>query len=78
MAVISKKEEKIKATCESLQPGFTFEEFLEAFKTLYPKDWDKVGREYAKHERKTKPGKSHPMPEPVQYMKNALNVHLKK
>lgn len=78
MAVISKKEEKIKATCESLQPGFTFEEFLEAFKTLCPKDWDKVGREYAKHERKTKPGKSHPMPEPVQYMKNALNVHLKK
>ncbi|MNB84299.1 hypothetical protein D3C76_852630 [compost metagenome] len=78
MAVISKKEEKIKATCESLQPGFTFEEFLDAFTTLYPKDWDKVGREYAKHERKTKPGKSHPMPDPVQYMKNALNVHLKK
>jgi hypothetical protein len=28
-------------------------------------------------ERKTKPGKSHPMPEPVQYLRNALNVHCK-
>lgn len=78
MAVIPKKEEKIQATCDSLQPGYTFDDFLEAFKTLYPKDWEKLGKEYAKHERKTKPGKSHPMPDPVQYLKNALNVHQKK
>ena len=32
---------------------------------------------YQEHVRKTKPGKSHPMPEPVQYLRNALNVHLK-
>lgn len=78
MAVILKKEEKIQATCNLLKPEFTFEEFLEAFKTLYPKDWEKLGKEYAKHERKTKPGKSHPMPDPVQYMKNTLNVYQKK
>ncbi|WP_261791555.1 hypothetical protein, partial [Candidatus Erwinia dacicola] len=73
------KAQKInQTTCDSLRPGYTFEDFLEAFKSLYPKDWEKLGNEYAKHERKTKPGKSHPMPEPVQYLKNALNVHQKK
>lgn len=77
MSVIVKKTEKITATVATLGDGFTFEQFLEAFKTQYPKDWDKVKREYAKHERKTKTGKSHPMPEPVQYMQNALNVHLR-
>lgn len=78
MSVILKKREKIQTTCDSLQPGFTFEDFLEAFISLYPKDWEKLRKEYAIHESKTKPGKSHPMPEPVQYMKNALNVHQKK
>ncbi len=60
-----------------MEAGFSFEQFLAAFQAQYPKDWEKVQREYSKHERKTKPGKSHPMPEPVQYMRNALNVHLK-
>ncbi len=74
MAVIVKKAEKVQATCESLQPGFTFEQFLAAFQEQYPKEWAKVVREYAKHERRTKPGKSHPMPHPEQYMRNALNA----
>ena len=78
MTVIVKKDEKVKATCDSLQPGFTFEQFLEAFQEMYPKEWANVVREYANHERKTKPGKSHPMPNPEQYMRNALNVHLGK
>lgn len=77
MSVVTKKAEKVQAVVQSLEAGFTFEQFLEAFKVQYPKDWQRVEREYAKHERKTKPGKSHPMPEPVQYMRNALNVHLK-
>ncbi len=76
MTVIVKKAEKVQATCEALQPGFSYEQFLEKFKELYPKEWVKVVREYEKHERKTKPGKSHPMPHPEQYMRNALNVHL--
>ncbi|HEJ2342208.1 TPA: hypothetical protein ACWLUJ_005723 [Pseudomonas aeruginosa] len=77
MSVIVKKAEKIKATVDTLDEGFTFEQFLAAFQARYPKDWEKVQREYANHERKAKPGKSHPMPEPVQYLRNALNVHLK-
>lgn len=77
MSVITKKAEKIKTTVDTLETGFSFEDFLAAFQAQHPKDWEKVQREYAKHERKTKPGKSHPMPEPVQYLRNALNVHLK-
>lgn len=77
MSVIVKKAEKIKATVDALKTGFSFEQFLAAFQAQYPKDWEKVQREYAKHERKAKPGKSHPMPDPVQYMRNVLNVYLK-
>lgn len=77
MSVITKKAEKVRATVESLDAGFSFEQFLAAFQAQHRKDWEKVQREYSKHERQTKPGKSHPMPDPIQYMRNALNVHLK-
>lgn len=75
MSVIAKKAEKVGEVVGELPEGFTFDQFLSAFKAKYPKDWEKVVREFEKHERKTKPGKSHPMPEPSQYMRNALNVH---
>lgn len=58
MAVILKKGEKIQTTCDSLQPGFTFDEFLEAFTSLYPKNWEKLGKGYKEHQLKTKPGKT--------------------
>lgn len=77
MSVIVKKAEKVAAVVSGLPTGFTFEAFLEAFQVAYPKEWENVVREFKKHERKTKSGKSHPMPEPVQYMRNALNVHLR-
>jgi len=37
--------------------GIQFEEFLAAFKSQHLKEWEKVQREYAKHERTTKRGK---------------------
>ncbi|PHN75523.1 hypothetical protein AO252_20565, partial [Pseudomonas syringae pv. cerasicola] len=61
MSVIVKKAENIQATVESLETGFSFEQFLAAFQVQYPKEWERVQREYAKHERKTKPGQS-PLP----------------
>ncbi|WP_125782798.1 hypothetical protein [Pseudoalteromonas rubra] len=78
MAVITKKDEKIESVVCELGEGYSIDDFVNKFQELYPKDWSKVEREYAKHERKTKPGKAHPMPEPVQYLKNALNVWQKK
>lgn len=75
MSVISKKAEKMAATESDLPSGFTFDEFLLAFQKKFPKDWEKIVREYQKHERKTKPGNKHPMPDPVQYIRNAFHVH---
>lgn len=77
MAVITKKDEKISATANELGGQPDPEAFVEKFKELYPKDWTRIEKHYRDHERKTKPGKSHPMPEPNQYLKNALNVWLK-
>ncbi len=78
MTVIIKKDEKIEKTFSSLQKGFTFEVFIEKFKELYPKDWAKIEKTYWDHVRDTKPGKKISMPEPDQYLKNALNVWTKK
>lgn len=75
MAVITKKDEKVALVVQSLPEGFNQDQFIEAFKAAYPKDWEKIVRAYNQHERKTKPGKTHPMPEPVQYLKNALNTY---
>jgi hypothetical protein len=77
VTVILKKTEKVASVVATLPAGFNFEDFLLAFQTQHLKDWGKVVREYQKHERKTKTGKSHPMPEPTQYLRNALNVHQK-
>jgi len=77
VSVILKKSEKVAAVVATLPQRFTFDDFLLAFQAQHQKDWAKVVREYQKHEKNTKPGKSHPMPEPAQYLRNALNVHQK-
>ncbi len=74
MTVITKKDEKIAATAAALGENFSPDEFVEKFKELHPKDWEKIERNFRQHERDTKPGKGHPMPEPSQYIKNALHV----
>jgi len=77
MAVITKKDEKIEAVINTFSEIPSPDAFVEKFTELYPKDFAKVEKNYRDHERKTKPGKPHPMPEPVQYLKNALNVWIK-
>lgn len=77
MAVITKKDEKIEAVVESFGEMPSPDDFVSKFAELYPKDFAKVEKKYRDHERKTKPGKSHPMPEPIQYLKNSLNVWAK-
>lgn len=77
MAVILKKDEKIQSVVEALPTGYTPDEFIERFIEEHPKDWVRIQKNYRDHERRTKPGKSHPMPEPRKYLLNALNVWLK-
>ena len=77
MPVITKKDEKIKVVSKSLLEGYSTNDFITKFKELYPKDWDKIVKNYRSHEEKTKLGKSHPMPKPEKYLENALKVWLK-
>ncbi|MGR5149486.1 hypothetical protein ACQKP8_23440 [Photobacterium alginatilyticum] len=78
MAVITKKNEKVEHVVSLLGDNFSNEEFIAKFCEEYPNDWTKAEREYLKHERKTKPGKSHPCPRPEQYLINALSVWRKR
>jgi hypothetical protein len=74
MVVILNKDVKIQSVVEALPEGFTQDEFVDKFIATHPKDWAKIQQTYRHHERRTRPGNSHPMPEPRQYLLNALNV----
>lgn len=76
--LIIKKEEKFTDIVKKLPQGYSDDEFIDAFKKAYPEDWSKINKRYEEHERLTKPGKSHPMPEPSKYLKNALKIFQKK
>ena len=78
MAVITRKDEKVKSVVESLGKGFSENNFIQKFKEMYEKDWKKIGANYNKHLRKAKTGKPIPMPNPEQYLINALKVWSKK
>ena len=75
MAVITKKDGKIATVVHSLPDGVSTDDFIHAFQQQHPQDWSRILREFEAHERKTKPGNTHPMPEPRQYLVNALNVY---
>ena len=77
-SVIVKKNKKIGQVVSSLTVGFTDDQFVDAFIEKFPKEWNRVKKVYSDHERRTKPGKSHPMPEPKKYLVNALTNWKKK
>ena len=78
MALVMKKDEKLQNVIESMKDGYTKDEFVFKSEETYPKDWKKIVNSYKEHEQKTKEDKTHPMPEPKQYVINMLNVWLKK
>ena len=69
-ALVVKKEEKVDAVFAALGETIDEASFIEKFKEMYPKDWGRIQAKYTEEERKTKPGKTHPMPHPDDYMKN--------
>ncbi|HUI33702.1 MAG TPA: hypothetical protein VLY84_08810 [Dysgonamonadaceae bacterium] len=77
MAVILKKDEKIGNVVNSLAKEFGIEDFIDKFIELYPKDYAKIKKTYAEHTKDLKLGKKQPMPNPKQYLTNALNVWTK-
>ncbi|NMA49625.1 MAG: hypothetical protein GX947_07650 [Tissierellia bacterium] len=72
-----KAHEKIPKVIEALDQGFTDDEFIEKFQEMFPKEWQNVNRRYNQHERLTKEGKSHPMPEPKKYLLLKSHKYLK-
>ena len=72
--VLVKKEEKISIIVALLPVNFTESQFIDAFIEKYPKEWVRIQMVYKEHENRTKPNKSHPMPEPKKYLLNALKT----
>lgn len=80
MALVTKKDEKIELLVNKLGRDCDKDEFVLNFKMDYPKDWKKINDKYINHEydNQNKKKSTHPMPIPEQYIKNMLNVWLKK
>ncbi|MGY6529191.1 MAG: hypothetical protein ACXITR_04625 [Cyanobacterium sp.] len=66
--IIMRKEDKLPLLAEIMRPEFTNDDYLEAFKIYFPKDWLNINKRYNEHEKLTKLGKTHPMPEPKKYL----------
>lgn len=77
-SIIAKKAEKAEKILKQMSDKDNEEEFKKLFRKLYPEDWEKIKRKYLKEERKTKPGKSHPMPNPNTYLHNMFKTALSK
>jgi hypothetical protein len=70
--IVLKKSEKLHAVAAALPAGASTEDMAAKFKELYPADWDNIGKRFRAHERRTKGGKSHPMPKPETYLLNMV------
>ena len=53
-SVIVKKEEKVNAVFEAMKNTEDMEEFKQLFKSMYPKDWERVKQRYNQHEQQVK------------------------
>lgn len=74
-SLIVKKEEKLNAVFAAMKNKDDMNEFKELFKSMYPKDWERVSQRYNQHERHDTKGKGHPMPKPEQYLANMFKVY---
>ena len=78
MSVIVKKDEKANDILNAMENIHNVEEFKTLFKNMYPADWERILKNYAKHERKNVKQKGHPMPEPEKYLENTYKVAISK
>ena len=66
--IIMKKEDKLPLLAEIMPPEFTNDDYVEAFKNSFPKDWLNINKRYKEHQKLTKPRKKHPMPNQKKYL----------
>ena len=76
MSVIINVDKKVEDIISMLSEGYTEEDFLKKFREVYPKDYDKCMKRFLDEERRTKPGKTHPMRHPDHHIKSALRSYL--
>lgn len=76
MAVVSKKEEKIKAVLSKLPKDYTDKQFVDTFIQLYSRDWGKIKANYIKQSQDKEPGTVIKMPKPELYLKDILTTYL--
>jgi hypothetical protein len=76
MAILHRKEEKIKLVLEKLPANYTSEQFVEKFIQLYSKDWGKIKAAYNKQAQDKEPGTIITMPKPDLYLKQLLTIYL--
>ncbi len=77
-SVVVKKAEKAEEILNKMSDIKNEAEFKRLFKENYSDDWKKINAKYNKEERDTKPGKTHPMPEPDTYLHNMYKVAVSK
>lgn len=75
--IVLKKAEKLEAINAALPTASSPAHFVAKSQEMYPEDWSKIIRRYKAHERHTPRGKSHPMPEPTQYLSNTVKNFIK-
>jgi hypothetical protein len=61
-----------------MPPQSALAEHIAKFKELYPEDWQSLVYRYKEHERHPPKGKSHPMPEPTQYLLTMVKHYYRK
>lgn len=76
MAVLHKKEEKIKVVLSKLPKEYTDKEFVDTFIQVYSRDWGKIKAAYIKQSQDKEPGTVIKMPKPDLYLKSLLTTYL--
>lgn len=74
MAIVSRKEEKIRVVLNELPDNFTDKQFVEMFIKLYSRDWGKIKAQYLKQAQDKEEGTLITMPKPDQYLLSLLQT----
>ena len=72
---INRKKDKIAAVFAEMGIDVDEEDFITAFKQMYPQDWLKINEKWQDEEKTTPVGKKHPMQHPDVYMKEMYRNH---
>jgi len=76
--IVLKRDRKLEGVYRAMPPQSALEEHIAKFKELYPEDWQSLVYRYKEHERHPPKGKSHPMPEPTQYLLTMVKNYYRK